>query len=95
MFTHQLGGGAPDIVLGSDGLTFTGMFDKELVRRLLESVANVEIHDGANLMVEIKDGSLSPSKRKLTDDEEEFHEKWCGQIVICENRQDILDILGR
>lgn len=44
-----------------------------------------------NFLVEIKDGRLPPSKRKLTPDELEFHESWRGQIVIIESIEDVLN----
>lgn len=37
---------------------------------------------GKNYLVEVKDGSLPPSQRKLTGDEVDFHESWRGQIFI-------------
>lgn len=50
-------------------------------------------HRGLNLMVEIKDGSLPPSGRKLTKDEYEFHEVWKGQVCIVESIDDALGLL--
>lgn len=46
--------------------------------------------NGINLLVEIKDGSLSPSRRKLTKDESAFHNLWLGNIVIIESVDDVL-----
>jgi Holliday junction resolvase len=40
---------------------------------------------GKNLLVECKDGSKPPSKRKLTPDQIEFHATWRGIIVIVES----------
>jgi hypothetical protein len=37
---------------------------------------------GNNYLMEVKDGSLPPSKRKLTDDQIEFHGSWKGQICV-------------
>lgn len=36
--------------------------------------------NGINYLLELKDGMLPASKRKLTPDEEEFHKTWKGQI---------------
>jgi hypothetical protein len=33
-------------------------------------------------LMEVKDGSLSPSKKKLTTDEKLFHFGWRGEITI-------------
>lgn len=43
---------------------------------------------GINALVEVKDGSLVPSERRLTADQEQWHEEWRGQkphIVESEN----------
>ena len=32
-------------------------------------------------LLELKDGSLSPSRRRLTEDEREWHESWLGEPV--------------
>ena len=37
---------------------------------------------GVNLMVEIKDGSNPPSRRRLTLDELEWHAEWRGQVAV-------------
>jgi len=37
---------------------------------------------GRNYFFEIKDGSLSPSRRSLTKDEADWHESWRGQVHI-------------
>ena len=37
-----------------------------------------------NYLIEVKDGAKSPSRRKLTDDQIEFHTNWRDQIVIVE-----------
>lgn len=47
-----------------------------------------------NYMIEIKDGSQPPSKRKLTDDEEQFHSEWKGQIDIVKNTDELQCLLG-
>lgn len=49
---------------------------------------------GQNYLIELKDGSLPPSKRKLTPDEKRFHGQWSGQIATCESFEDVLAVLG-
>jgi len=44
---------------------------------------------GLNFLCEIKDGSLPPSKRVLTPQEQDFHNAWRGQICILENADDV------
>ena len=36
---------------------------------------------GVNLLVEVKDGEKPPSHRKLTDKEQNFHNRWLGPLV--------------
>ena len=48
---------------------------------------------GKNILVELKDGSLVPSRRKLTDDEKEWHETWRGQAVIANSFDELIKIL--
>ena len=43
---------------------------------------------GINLLAEVKDGNKPPSKRKLTDDEWEWHADWRGQVCVVESRED-------
>ena len=40
---------------------------------------------GKNHLVEIKDGNKPPSARKLTRDEQKFHELWRGSIFVVES----------
>lgn len=44
---------------------------------------------GLSLLVEVKDGSKSPSRRRLTKEENEFHVMWTGQINIVETVDDV------
>lgn len=48
---------------------------------------------GVNLLVEVKDGEKVPSKRKLTPDEQEWHEQWRGQVSIVESVEDAVALL--
>ena len=64
---HQIGKGAPDIVVG---------------------------FRGKNYLLEIKDGSLPPSARGLTPDEEEFHAIWRGNVATVKNCDEALTVIG-
>lgn len=44
---------------------------------------------GINYLIEIKDGELVPSARKLTTQEQEFFNSWGGQCVIIESVDDV------
>ena len=37
---------------------------------------------GLNLLLEIKDGDQPPSKQRLTDDEQYWHDIWRGQVAV-------------
>lgn len=45
---------------------------------------------GENYVFEVKDGSLPPSKRKLTPDEREWHEAWRGRVSTVFSPEDAL-----
>jgi hypothetical protein len=47
-----------------------------------------------NLLVEIKDGSLCPSKRELTPDQVKFHTMWGGQVDVVNNVLEALALLA-
>jgi hypothetical protein len=47
---------------------------------------------GLSFLAEIKDGDKSPSQRKLTPDEEDFHNAWRGHICILECEDDVLSL---
>jgi len=49
---------------------------------------------GVNYLIELKDGSKPPSKRKLTKDEKKFHAQWAGQIDVALTFEDCLRIIG-
>ena len=49
---------------------------------------------GVNLFLEVKDGKKSPSKRRLTPDETEWHDSWRGQVAIVESIDDALALLN-
>ena len=48
-----------------------------------------------NLLIEIKNGTLAPSARKLTADESGWHRRWAGQVCIVESSSDALDLIDR
>jgi hypothetical protein len=47
-----------------------------------------------NLLIEIKDPKQPPSKRKLTEEEEKFHNSWTGEIYVVHTVDDVLKIFG-
>lgn len=49
---------------------------------------------GETYLIEIKDGSKPPSRRRLTKDEKEFHQSWNGHIAIANNSDEALKIIG-
>lgn len=49
---------------------------------------------GRNYFLEIKDGSLPPSARKLTPDEARWHASWDGHAAVVESVEDALAAVG-
>ena len=50
---------------------------------------------GRNQLFEIKDGSRPPSARKLTDDEQDFHDSWRGDLCIVKDVDEaLLELMG-
>lgn len=53
---------------------------------------------GVNLLLEVKDGSKPPSKRRLTDKEQAFFDSWEGQRAVVEDSGEavslVLDLTG-
>ena len=50
---------------------------------------------GKTHLLEIKDPSQPPSKRKLTPDEQKFHDSWTGSIWVVETIDDVLKIINK
>ena len=48
---------------------------------------------GVNLLVEVKDGSLPPSGRKLTGPQVDFHNDWRGQICVVKSLDEAVALL--
>ena len=46
---------------------------------------------GRNTILEVKDGSKPPSKRKMTPDEEAFAEAWRGQYAVVETVEQAIE----
>lgn len=49
---------------------------------------------GQNFVLEVKDGSIPPSKRKLTEHEANWIHTWRGQVDVVYNAQDALACVG-
>ena len=47
----------------------------------------------SNILVEIKDGSKTPSKRVLTADQQKFHENWRGPVVQVHDLEDVINLV--
>ena len=50
--------------------------------------------NGKNLLLEIKDGSKPPSKRKLTEHEAKFFNTWKGQVALVSSFDEALKLIG-
>jgi hypothetical protein len=51
--------------------------------------------DGQNLLIEVKDGSKRPSARRLTTDQQVWHENWRGQALIVQSSEDAIAIVSQ
>lgn len=49
---------------------------------------------GRNYLLEVKDGTLAPSKRKLTEDERAFHMAWSGHVSVVNSVEEALKAVG-
>ena len=87
---HEVGKGFPDICVGVEGVSVIG--DTEAILKKLEGLEGIVVFGGVNLLVEIKDGSLTPSQKKLTTAEEKWHREWKGQVCIIESEQEIEEL---
>jgi len=47
-----------------------------------------------NYTLEIKNPLMPPSKRKLTEAEEEWHDEWRGQVTVVETLEQALSAIG-
>lgn len=50
---------------------------------------------GKNYLFEVKDGSKSPSRRKLTKAQELFHHDWQGQAAVVHSAAEIAAEIAR
>lgn len=51
-------------------------------------------YQGENYLLEVKNGNLPPSHRKLTDDQNEHFRTWKGTSRVVLNRDEALDAVG-
>ena len=49
---------------------------------------------GRTYLLELKDGQLPPSRRKLTPDEQRWHEEWRGHAVVVNDADEALRVIG-
>lgn len=50
---------------------------------------------GINLLIECKDGSKPPSKRKLTPDQVSWHSAWRGKVCVVENIEQAIQVVTK
>lgn len=51
-------------------------------------------YEGANYLIEVKDGGKPPSKQKLTADQVEFFASWQGSAQVARNVEEALAVIG-
>lgn len=49
---------------------------------------------GVNFLLEIKDGTLPPSRRLLTDDQVTWHARWRGHVSVVNSVTEALHVVG-
>ena len=49
---------------------------------------------GQTVLVEVKDGDKPPSARRLTPDQQQFHEQWRGKIYIVNSVEEAVFVLN-
>lgn len=49
---------------------------------------------GVNYLMEIKDGGKPPSKRRLTPNEQDWHDAWRGSVVVVNDEDQALRAIG-
>ncbi len=49
---------------------------------------------GRNVLLELKDSAQPPSKRKLSESETTWHERWRGQVCVVSTLEHALQIIG-
>ena len=47
-----------------------------------------------NFLIELKDSSLPPSRKRLTEDEKRFHDSWTGQVDVVETFEEVLKLIN-
>lgn len=52
-------------------------------------------YNGVTVLAEIKDGSLNPSRRKLTPAQEIVHERFTGAITVVETVEQAIELVRR
>lgn len=50
--------------------------------------------DGVNVLMELKDGSLPPSARRLTPDQVTWHATWRGRVYVVKTIAEALAAVG-
>jgi hypothetical protein len=50
---------------------------------------------GVNFLMELKDGSLPPSRKRLTPDEAAWHASWQGSVLVIEDVASALACLSK
>lgn len=78
-----------------DALRAAGASVEPKLARLGEGVPDLLVGiRGVTTVFEVKDGAKVPSKRKLTDDEKEWHDAWRGSKHVVESVEQALKILA-
>ena len=48
---------------------------------------------GINYLLEVKDGTKPPSRRRLTPDEAKWHQEWAGQVAVVNSVEEAIRLV--
>ena len=66
----------------------------EILSTVGQGVPDLLVGDrGVNYLLEVKDGNKSPSRRKLTDDEQTWHDEWRGQVTVVNSAEEAVSFI--
>lgn len=49
---------------------------------------------GRNLLLEVKDGKKPPSARRLTAPEQDFFDRWSGQVAVVNSLDEAIELVS-
>ena len=89
--SSDVGRGFTDLVVGVEGLTVVGNFDRaKLAALVLREFPGATVHWGATLLAEVKSET-----GQLNEKQERFHRGWKGQKAVVRTEEEALRLAGK